>query len=121
MEKLLQKFEISSRLPSFPTLYEAALSEYREHGEEILDFERFPVFTHMAEDIRRIKTALAADADNLIYAYMLNAAVRAGDTEAMNALSSPKAEECSDVYDSVSLFVRISERVRDLFVFIFHF
>lgn len=109
MEKFLQKFEIESRLDSFSTHYEAALSEYREHGEEILDFEKYPVFTHMAEDVRRIKTALAADADNVVYAYMLNAAVRAGDKEAMTALSSPKASECSDVYDSISLFALLYE------------
>ena len=109
MENFLQKFEIEARLDSFPALYETALSEYREHGEEILDFEKYPIFTHMAEDIQRIKNALASDADNLIYTYMLNAAVRAGDTEAMNALSSPKSEERSDVYDSISLFALLYE------------
>ncbi len=109
MKKLLDKFEISSRLDSFPELYKSALSEYGKYGAEILDFEKFPIFTHMAEDIRRIKNALLEDEDNIIYCYMLNAAVKAGDMAAMKALSSPKAKAESDVYDSISLFALLYE------------
>lgn len=109
MEKFLKKFEIEARLDSFSALYATALSEYRERGDEILDFEKHPIFTHMAEDVRRIKNTLAADADNVIYAYMLNAAVRAGDKAAMKALSNPRAKDESDVYDSISLFALLYE------------
>ena len=112
MENLLRKFKIEKRLPSFAALYESALLEYRIHRAQILDFERYPVFTHMAEDIRRIKNALIEDEDNIIYCYFLNAAVRAGDTEAMNALSNPRAEEKSEVYDSISLFALLYELPR---------
>lgn len=109
MEKLLQKYGIEKRLPSFEALYESALAEYRAHGAEILDYKKFPVFTHMAEDVERIKNALSEDEDNILYCYFLNAAVRAGDKEAMQALSSPKAEEKSDVYDSISMFALLYE------------
>ena len=109
MEKFLQKFEIEARLDSFPSLYETALSEYARFGADILDFEKYPIFTHMAEDVRRIKGELVKDADNLVYAYMLNAAVRERNIAAMNALSSPRAREESDVYDSISLFALLRE------------
>ena len=109
MERFLAKFEIIERLEAFPTLYESALSEYDKYGEDILDFEKFPIFTHMADDIRRIKNALSEDKDNIVYCYMLNAAVRAGDITAMKALSSPKAKAESDVYDSISLFALLYE------------
>jgi hypothetical protein len=63
----------------------------------------------MADDIRRIKDAISEDKDNIIYCYMLNAAVRAGDMTAMKALSSPKAKAESEVYDSISLFALLYE------------
>ncbi len=109
MKRLLEKFAISARLESFADYYEAAKREYAAHGNEILNFEKFPVFTHMAEDIRRISEGLAEDEDNVLFAYFLNAAIRAYDIPAIDALSGPKAALGSELYDSISLFALLWE------------
>ena len=109
MERLLEKFAIAERLDSFAEYYGAAEREYALHANEILDFEKYPIFTYMAEDIRRIRDGIAADPDNVRFCYFLNAAIRANDAPAINALSRPRVEDKSEIYDSLSLFALLWE------------
>lgn len=109
MEKFLEKYEIASRPERIAEYYKAACSEYARLGDRIMQFERYPVFTYMKEDIKRIRDVLISDTDNVIYAYLLNFAIRADDMEAITALSSPKRSEQSEIYDTLPLFSLLHE------------
>ena len=112
MEALLKKFAIEARLDSFSSLYERACEEYRLRGDAIMNFEKYNIFTYMKNDITRIKNGLLADSDNVLFCYLLNAAIRAKDNEAIAALSSPRVADESELYDSISLFALLYELPR---------
>ena len=109
MEKLLKKYCIEDECPGFAEYYEAARRAYAELGDEIMRFEKYPIFTHMEGDIRRIRDQLLCDGDNLLYAYFLNAAIRAEDNAAIRALSSPRKADESELYDTLPLFSLLHE------------
>ncbi len=107
--RFLEKFGIKDAPENIDAYYAAARSEFALHGEEILDFERYNIFTYMRDDIARIADAIRRDCDLVIYCYLLNAAIRADDLPAINALSAPRAADGSEVYDSLSLFALMWE------------
>ena len=89
--------------------YERAKSEYERCGESIMEFEKYSAFRELKEDLRRIRDELLLDSDNLIYAYLLNVAIKAEDDEAIAALSHPKKNEESELYDTLPLFSLLYE------------
>ena len=104
MKNFLDKFEITDRPDTLSLYFEKAKAEYARRGEDIMDFEKFPAFSEMSEDIRRIKNSLVSDSDNVLYAYFLSEAIKANDTKAISAISAPKKQEKSELYDSIPLF-----------------
>ena len=104
MEKILDKFGIEGRCESMAEHYAAAVGYFGERGADIMDFEKYPIFTHRKEDIRRIRDELAKDSDNVIYAYLLYSAIEKDDGEAMKILCSPRKAEKSEFYDTLPLF-----------------
>ena len=109
MKRFFEKFGITVTLENAEALYAAATREMELFGDAILSFDKYPVFTYMKEDIRRVADAIRADSDLVLYCYLLNAAVRGNDAPAISALSAPRAEEKSGVYDSLSLFALLYE------------
>ena len=93
MESFLKKYAIDEQCEGLEVYYERAKREYSVHGNEIMDFEKYQVFTYMEEDIRRVRDELVKDSDNVLYAYFLNEAIRAKDDLAVKALSTPKLKK----------------------------
>ena len=109
MKKFLDKYEICTRPASLQAHFDVAKREYKKHGEKIMDFEKYPVFTHMKDDIGRIRDELVKDSDNLIYSYFLYSAIHARDNEAIAALSAPRKSNESELYDTLPLFALLWE------------
>ena len=104
MNRFLEKFAIGSAHPDLPGYYEGAISLFAEMGNDILNFEKYHIYTYMKEDIARIRDLIAEDDDNIIYAYMLYLAMQADDNDAINALSRPNCHLCEEKYDLLPLF-----------------
>lgn len=104
MEKFLEKFDIETKVDSFAKYYEGAKKLYDEKKDDILDFERYNIFTYMKEDIARIRDEVAKDSDNVIYAYFLYLAMEARDAAAIRALSCPNKKLEDEKYDFLPMF-----------------
>lgn len=109
MEELLLKYGIKERCESLCEHYLCALSEMEKCGREIFEFEKCFPFYELRERIKKIRDELLSDSDNLLYAYFLNAAIRAKDNKAIKILSSPRKEDESELYDSLPLFSLMRE------------
>ncbi len=109
MKEFFKKYAIDSQNPRMNEYYERAKAQYERCGDSIMDFERYPAFSKLKEDIRRIRDELLFDPDNVIYAYLLNAAIKAGDNDAISALSCPKKNEENELYDTLPLFSLLYE------------
>lgn len=109
MEEFFKKYGIDPLLPQMSEYYNRAREEYERRGDGIMDFERYPAFKELKEEIRRIRDELLYDPGNVIYAYLLNIAIRANDKDAISALSYPKKDEESELYDTLPLFSLLYE------------
>lgn len=104
MENFLKKFNIEKRTDSLCGYFEKARILYAEKGDDIMDFERYSIFTYMKDDIARIRDEVKKDDDNILYAYMLYLAMEARDMAAIKALSSPNKELNDEKYDLLPMF-----------------
>ena len=109
MKEFFKKYAIDPQLPKMSEYYERAKAEYERCGDSIMDFESYPAFSELKEDIRRIREELLLDTDNVVYAYLLNSAIKARDSAAISALSCPKKNEESELYDTLPLFSLLYE------------
>jgi hypothetical protein len=109
MHTFAEKFKLKEIPPSFDEHYATAMAEYEKSGNAIMDFERYMIFTHLEKDIKRIRDELLSDSDNVFYAYLLNAAIRADDKKAIALFSSPRKEDKSELYDTLPLFSLLYE------------
>ena len=75
MENFLNKFGINTRCENMPLYFERAKALFAEKGADILDFERYAIYTYMEPDIARIRDIIAEDGDSILYAYFLYAAI----------------------------------------------
>ncbi len=112
MEEFFKKYGIDQQLPGMSEYYGRAKAEYERCGDSIMDFERYPAFKELKEEVRRIRDELLCDPDNVVYAYLLNSAIKARDMEAIAALSHPKKNEESELYDTLPLFSLLYELPR---------
>jgi len=117
MENFLNKFGINTRCENMPLYFERAKALFAEKGADILDFERYAIYTYMEPDIARIRDIIAEDGDSILYAYFLYAAIEAGDNDAIVALSCPNHHLSDEKYDLLPLFSMlycIPDQVRTL-------
>ena len=103
MVNLLKKFDIPYTQDLLPH-FDRATSEFANKGNAIMNFERHGIFTETKGEIARIRDLLLSDDDNVLYAYMLASALRAGDKKCINLLSSPMKNAHSEIYDTLPLF-----------------
>ncbi len=103
MENFFKKFGLAYSKEALP-YFEKAKIELSKRGNDIMNFERYGIFTDTLSDIARIRDSLASDKDNVLYAYMLALALHEGNRKIINLLSSPKKDEHSELYDTLPLF-----------------
>lgn len=104
MEKFLKKFDVQNTAESLPKYFEGAKKLYAEKKNDIMDFERYSIFTYMKDDIARIRDEIAKDEDNVLYAYFLYLAMEARDSAAIKALSCPNKKLEDEKYDFLPMF-----------------
>jgi hypothetical protein len=79
MKNFLEKFDIQTSVDSFAEYFEGAKKLYSEKGNDIMDFERYSIFTYMKDDVARIRDEVMKDSDNVLYAYFLYLAIEKRD------------------------------------------
>jgi len=104
MEKFLKKFDIQTNTDGFGEYYKKAKELYTQKGNDIMDFERYNIFTYMKEDIARIRDEVIKDSDNVLYAYFLYLAMEKRDAAAIRALSCPNKAMEDEKYDFLPMF-----------------
>jgi hypothetical protein len=104
MKKFLEKFEIGVECENFARYYELAKKDFSEKQNEIMDFEKYGIFTYMKADLAAIRDEIVKDSDNVLYCYFLYRAIEADDKSAIKALSRPKACLLDEKYDILPLF-----------------
>lgn len=104
MERLLKKYNIDAGGADYSAYYVKAKDALVGGGAEIMNFEKYGIFTYMKDDIAKIRDELLTDADNALYCYFLAEAVKADDKKAIGIISKPKWELESELYDTLPLF-----------------
>lgn len=104
MENFLKKYNLEKTTDSLSEYFEKAKALYAEKGDDIMDFERYSIFTYMKDDVARIRDEVKKDGDNVLYAYFLYLAMEARDTVAIKALSRPCKEQKKEEYDFLPMF-----------------
>ena len=104
MKKFLEKFDIQTSVESFAEYFEGAKKLYAEKGNDIMDFERYSIFTYMKDDVSRIRDEVIKDSDNVLYAYFLYLAIEKRDSAAIKALSCPNKKLEDERYDFLPMF-----------------
>ena len=104
MENFLRKFDIHTQSDRMNEYFAKAEALYAEKGDDILDFERYSIFTYMKDDICRIRDEIKTDKDNIIYCYFLYEAVKEDDRAAIKILSYPNKQLKEEKYDFLPMF-----------------
>ena len=104
MECFLKKFNISTSNNCISKYFETAKNLLLANGNDIMEFERYSIFTYMKQDIARIRNELIKDTDNVLYAYLLYVAIKNADTFAISVLSSPQNALDDEKFDTLPLF-----------------
>lgn len=103
MNDFLKKFGFDANcIPR--SFYEQAKAEQARRGNDILDFERFEIFTYMTPQLARLRDDISMDNDNVLYCYLLAAVIRSGDNALIKTISRPCADKGSELYDTLPLF-----------------
>ena len=109
MKSFFEKFAVTPDEAAVLPYFEAAKARLAVEGEEILDFEKYGVYTYMKEELARIRDTLLLDKDNLLYAYLLHEILKKRDRTLLQAVSRPRAEDKSELYDSLPIFPLLAE------------
>ncbi len=104
MENFLKKYDIEARLEKFAEYYDRAKLQYEQNKNDIMNFEKYSIFTYMKDDVARIRDEVVKDSDNIIYCYFLYEAMKAKDMPAINALCSPNKKLEDEKYDFLPMF-----------------
>lgn len=109
MKKFLEKFALSADESAALPFFEAAKRRLSEEGEEIFNFEKYDCYTYMKEELARVRDALLADRDNLLYAYFLHEILKKRDKELLKTTCAPCAAEKNELYDTLPIFALLAE------------
>lgn len=106
LDLFLNKYDIEPKneIPNLMNYYSEAAEMYSKFGNEIMNFEKYNIFTYMKEDISRLRDSLLLEPDNVIYCYFLYLALKNNDTEAIKLLAKPKKTLKDEKYDILPLF-----------------
>ena len=109
MKRFLEKFAITPDEGAALPYFEAAKKRLEKEGGEIFNFEKYDCYTYMKADLARVRDALLADEDNLLYAYFLHEILKTRDKELLKLTSAPRAEKKSELYDTLPIFSLLAE------------
>ncbi len=109
MKHFLEKFALAPDTEAALPYFEAAKKRLEAEGDEIFNFEKYGCYTYMKEDLARVRDALLSDRDNLLYAYFLHEILKKRDKELLKLTSAPRAEEKSELYDTLPIFALLAE------------
>ena len=109
MKAFLEKFALCAEESAALPYFDAAKKRLACEGDEIFNFEKYDCYTYMKEDLARVRDALLADRDNLLYAYFLHEILKKRDKELLKAVCAPRAEDKSELYDTLPLFSLLAE------------
>ena len=104
MKKILDKFEVAYDAAALERYFALAKERFARERDEIMNFEKYGIFTYMSADIANIRDKLLEDMDNVLYCYFLYEAILANDLPAIKALAKPKAALNDEKYDLLPLF-----------------
>ncbi len=109
MKQFLAKFAVAPDESAALPYYEAAKERLALEGNEIFNFEKYNVYTYMKGDLARVRDALVADEDNLLYAYFLHEILKKRDKTLLQATAHPRAEDKDERYDTLPIFPLLAE------------
>ena len=109
MKHFLEKFAITPDEEAALPYFEAAKSRLEKEGNEIFNFEKYGIYTYMAQDLAAVRDALALDADNALFAYFLHEVLKKRDRALLKDVCSPRAADKDERYDTLPVFSMLAE------------